>query len=1024
MNRVNYSKLAGIILIFALSIALFIGIYSLTKPNPHTPTARQGVLDMSGWDFAAQKLANLNGEWEFYEGELLEPADFLNGTHGKAAYIEVPSIWSGKKEDQGIDSKGFGTYRLHVKVQDEKQIYGIKIHSIRMSHRLYINGQLEGEAGRPAADEAQHRPGNTPYSTFFQPNGHNIEIIIQAANYVYISGGIVNTMPFGLAGDMNTLNALQVGTDLAVILTMGMFGGYHLGFYFVRRREKAYLFSGLYLLTLSVVQLFMGEKIALRVMPGIPFNFAYKLLDFSMFLSAGIIILFFYSIDTRLLSKRNMTLLISPIVLYMAMVALLPYAVHSEMKGYFFMYLVLVVLYLLGRMLYLYMDKARDASSRKELIMFSGAILSLGIYLIFGILYTENAVQTDLIGKMGVVGFICFMNLLLATRFTNAYEKTELLTNQLLLANQLKDEFLTNTSHELKTPLHGIMNITSHLLEDEEYHLSAKQKQNLWLIKDISLKLSILIHDLIDVTRLKHGELLLHPTVVDLKVVTQMVLDVLEFELIGKAVQLQNLIEPDVWVMADENRLRQIMYNLVQNAIKHTEKGTINVAAKVIGENVHISVEDTGSGIASEQHEAIFEYFEQLGRPLSEDGYTSLGVGLYISRKLTERMGGEIGVQWSEPGVGTRIAFTLPAAAHTQAYLETASTYMNQLRDGHEAEPQDYSGQHDYTILIVDDEASNIHILSSILKRHQYNVITAFSADEALEKLKNVPHVDLAILDVMMPRISGIELCRMLRSEYTILDLPILFATIKDTPQDIALGFRAGANDFITKPFDADTLIARVQTLIAMKNAIKDAMHSELAFHQAQIKPHFLYNALSGVISFCYTDGEKAAYLLTMLSHYLRYILDMDRKTLFVPLHREMELIHAYVEIEKARFGERFDFVCEIEERVRDIEISSLSIQPFVENAIRHGLFEKEGHGLVSLKVYEEDGYLKVKIEDDGVGIPAELLDQMSNDERESGGIGIRNVRKRIDSIPGATMSIHSEQGIGTSVTIFWPLSH
>lgn len=194
--------------------------------------------------------------------------------------------------------------------------------------------------------------------------------------------------------------------------------------------------------------------------------------------------------------------------------------------------------------------------------------------------------------------------------------------------------------------------------------------------------------------------------------------------------------------------------------------------------------------------------------------------------------------------------------------------------------------QSGYTILIVDDEASNIHILLNILRRHHYNVITAFSANEAMDKMEQYPNMDLVILDVMMPGISGIELCRTLRVRYSILDLPILFATVKDAPTDIALGFRAGANDYITKPFDGETLIARIQTLIAMKTSIQEAIRNEYAFHQAQIKPHFLYNALSSVISFCYTDGEKAAYLLSMLSQYIRYILDMDRSTLVVPLHR------------------------------------------------------------------------------------------------------------------------------------------
>lgn len=190
-----------------------------------------------------------------------------------------------------------------------------------------------------------------------------------------------------------------------------------------------------------------------------------------------------------------------------------------------------------------------------------------------------------------------------------------------------------------------------------------------------------------------------------------------------------------------------------------------------------------------------------------------------------------------------------------------------------------------------------------------------------------------------------------------------------------------------------------------------------------QIKPHFLYNAMSSIISFCYTDGVKAAYLLTMLSQYMRFILDMDRSTLVIPVYRELELIQAYVEIEQARFGERFDYSSQVDDSLKAVIIPSLCIQPFIENAIRHGLFEKEGQGKVALRIQAGDGYMKILVEDDGVGIPADLLCTLNSRGELQGSIGIQNIRKRLDTIPGASLSIHSQAGSGTKVTIYLPLS-
>lgn len=1022
MRSMKYRGIVGMGLFFILAFSLLVSIYSPTIQDQETPVAKQGVLDLSKWDFEKQGLVDLDGEWEFYENELLSPTEIRQRIDKKSTYLTVPGTWKGKIIEDGMHRKGAGTYRLKVLVKDSDEILGLKIRSIRMSQKLFINGKQEGESGVPSTDRESFKPGNTPYTVFFQSNTQEIEIIIQVSNFNFITGGIVNSIPLGVQADITKVNSIQIGTDIGIILILGMFGAYHLSFYFVGRREKAYLLSGLYLLVLSLNNSLYGEKLFQQLLPYVPFESTYKMLEISQFIGSIIIIMFYCSVESRLMSSKRMRIVLSPFVFYLFSVLVLPYGVHIRMKYVFVTYLGIVMLAIIVRMIYLYVRSQSQTTDRKELFLFISGAISLLIFFFDVSLYSENVLQTDLVGKCGVIGFIVFFNIMLAVRFSNTYDKTETLSRQLLISNQLKDEFLMNTSHEIKTPLHGIMNMTSFLLEDGEDNLYPIQKQNLWLIKDTSTKLSMLIQDLIDVSLLKHGELRLQQTVVDLRVASQIVFDVLQFELAGKSVRLDNQVEPDVWVLADDSRLRQVMYNLVHNAIKHTDKGFIQIKAYVEGNTVSVTVEDTGTGISPDMHTAIFEYFEQVDKPLPQDGYTGMGVGLYISRKLIERMGGEIRVDWSEIGQGTRMIFTLPKIERIPGYREVAATGVGQHAQ-FEHTSLDIVDQSGYTILIVDDEASNIHILLNILRRHHYNVITAFSANEAMDKMEQYPNVDLVILDVMMPGISGIELCRTLRVRYSILDLPILFATVKDAPTDIALGFRAGANDYITKPFDGETLIARIQTLIAMKTSIQEAIRNEYAFHQAQIKPHFLYNALSSVISFCYTDGEKAAYLLSMLSQYIRYILDMDRSTLVVPLHRELELIQAYVEIEKARFGERFDFIFNMDEGLRSVEIPSLCIQPFVENAIRHGLFEKEGQGRVSLTIQAGGNYMKVIIEDDGVGMPDDLLYQLTGDEQLDGSIGIHNIRKRIGAIPGATLTIHSDLGFGTKVTMYLPAS-
>lgn len=433
-----------------------------------------------------------------------------------------------------------------------------------------------------------------------------------------------------------------------------------------------------------------------------------------------------------------------------------------------------------------------------------------------------------------------------------------------------------------------------------------------------------------------------------------------------------------------------------------------------------IIVEDTGSGIPERDHDRIFDYFERLEHEPLNESYIGMGVGLYISRQLVNRMEGDIGVESSEPGRGTRIRFSLPQASTAYSRDEAVAASRSMPHRLPYEKPLDVIDTYTHTILIVDDEASNIQVLHHLLSQ-RYNVVIAYSAREAMDKLQAHGRIDLVILDVMMPETSGIDMCKALRIQHSILELPVLLATVKDARQDVVMGFDAGANDYITKPFEGNTLLARIHTLISMKTSLQEALRNEFAFYQAQIKPHFLYNALSSVMSFCYTDGEKAAFLLSKLSHYLRYLLELDRSAQQVPLHRELELISAYVEIEKVRFQNRFELECHMEDRLRHALVPSLCIQPFVENAIRHGLFKKQSGGVIRLTITTQEQCLAITIQDNGIGMAHHEVDRLLQDEESERGIGVSNVRKRLRTIAGSKLDIQSAPGEGTTVIIHLP---
>ncbi len=382
-------------------------------------------------------------------------------------------------------------------------------------------------------------------------------------------------------------------------------------------------------------------------------------------------------------------------------------------------------------------------------------------------------------------------------------------------ADALKDEFLANTSHELRTPLHGIIGIGQSILDGAAGPLTEDQRRNLAMIVASGRRLGNLVNDLLDFSKLRHEKIELDCRPTDLCALADLVLTVSR-ALVGKRpLRLFNRISPQVpLVEADEDRVQQILFNLVGNAVKFTPAGAVEVSAQAVDEWLEVTVADTGPGISRERFASIFESFSQgNGSTVREHGGT--GLGLAITRQLVELHGGTIGVE-SDLGAGARFTFRLPLSRTTRAMLAPPdrqdSAVSRVLADVRLAEgpasPATASGA-GYRILVVDDEPVNVQALVNFLSLANFQVATATGGEEAIDYLAGNP-CDLVLLDVMMPRMSGFEVCERIRQRRSSANLPVILLTAKNRVSDLVSGFSAGANDYLTKPFAKDELIARV----------------------------------------------------------------------------------------------------------------------------------------------------------------------------------------------------------------------
>ncbi|NQZ12155.1 MAG: response regulator, partial [Algicola sp.] len=485
--------------------------------------------------------------------------------------------------------------------------------------------------------------------------------------------------------------------------------------------------------------------------------------------------------------------------------------------------------------------KAGDRPARYFLLAWTALLISLAVFVgkVAGVLPTIFIVEKSI--QIGSTLEVILLSLGLADRIS-VLKQQRAMAQQFALetaqdANKLKDEFLANTSHELRTPLNGIIGLAESLLDGIGGKQSDTSKSNLTMIVSSGKRLANLVNDLLDFSKLKDHNLQLQTKPVDLYSMTEVVLALSRPLLGGKDIVLVNEVPKDlVSAQADEDRLQQIFHNLVGNAIKFTEQGQVTVKVKSRLGRLKVSIVDTGIGIKSSEFKTIFESFEQAASH-TERSYSGTGLGLAVSQKLVGLHGGNLGVK-SKVGKGSVFSFTL-GISKEQASENCGYDTLSQLHAFDRVDPMDVpvsvagapvtqspltqatnpdtdEDQSRFKILLVDDEPINRKVLSNFLSLQNYQLVEASGGQQALDFIATQGPFDMVLLDIMMPKVSGYEVCQKIRDTYAFNDLPVLFLTAKNQVTDLVQSFAVGANDYLSKPVSKHELLSRVETHLRM----------------------------------------------------------------------------------------------------------------------------------------------------------------------------------------------------------------
>lgn len=370
-------------------------------------------------------------------------------------------------------------------------------------------------------------------------------------------------------------------------------------------------------------------------------------------------------------------------------------------------------------------------------------------------------------------------------------------------ADRAKGQFLSHVSHEIRTPMNGIFGMAELLLPSE---LTPAQREQVAVIRTSAEALLALVNDILDLSRIEAGQLLLRPRDFSFRELVEGVLRLLAPQAAERAVELRLVIDPALpdALYGDPVRLRQVLLNLVGNGIRFTRKGTVTVTAEPLDRETpafRCEVGDTGVGIRPEVQERLFQPFAQ-GQSSASHGFGGTGLGLVISRNIIELMGGEIGFH-STRGVGSTFWFRVPLVPARGGAPQTAAA-------AGEGEARRLA-RHGRRILVVDDRSANRSVALALLRRLGYTAEAVESGEEALELLAERPCAAV-LLDLKMPGLDGLETCRRLRRQETAggwtARIPVIALSAHTSEEEKARCFAAGMNGFLPKPFRTGELAA------------------------------------------------------------------------------------------------------------------------------------------------------------------------------------------------------------------------
>ena len=656
-NSYNRRDIFAIAAFLILVLIVWTVLFALPSPT-ETQLADESTQELSRLDFSHTIYSTIRG-WASYPEKLYTPADFANGAAADPSRTQ---------DEMDYGRIQYATHRLLFRLAPGKT-YGLLMKSADYAMRIFIDGEEIDSVGIPGETREATVPRTLKRVYYFTTLSGEVDVIMQAANFVHREGAYPPKIFIGTAENIARKNDGDLFKSCALFFCLLTASLYHFGLYLINRSRKAALLFSVCCMLLS----FLNYKTILDFIPDYNWFFAIRFEYINHYLIFTAFLLFLETLQPGLLRKgitRSFYVLSG---LYVVTTLLLDPKIFTLLLYGFEAAAALMAVYVLVRLA----TNMRQKSIQNALT-FAGTLIVVlpGVFDIFiklQLFRIENTTGLEFATPLGMVFMVFCYALAVALdyadterAYTEAQRKALLYLEENTLLdrlNKLKTEFLGNLSHELKTPLAVI---SSHA-QLTRRHEEEKDEPDDYTIHKMLLtaseaeRLAAMVSRLSDISRIEENRMEWHIDETDLVGLIHETMDTF-FPVLNKNHNTIHTDLPDCFpkVLCDAERVKQILLNLVSNAIRFTQRGVITLSIRAENERAAITVSDTGKGIENDRIQYIFDrYFSEETGTAS----TGTGLGLYITKRLVEAQNGTITIE-SEPGKGTAVTFTLPLAAN------------------------------------------------------------------------------------------------------------------------------------------------------------------------------------------------------------------------------------------------------------------------------------------------------------------------------------------------------------------------